>query len=100
LSGDHIYRMDYAAMLRKHNEDGADLTVASSSGLTCLLVAASNGHHSVVSYLLQQRVCDSNAAGAGGLTPLHYLAVLNDVENIAELIQGGANVDAQNTVRL
>ncbi|MES9965416.1 MAG: sugar phosphate nucleotidyltransferase, partial [Candidatus Sedimenticola sp. 20ELBAFRAG] len=28
LSGDHIYRMDYAAMLRSHEESGADLTVA------------------------------------------------------------------------
>jgi glucose-1-phosphate adenylyltransferase len=28
LSGDHIYRMDYAAMLRFHREQGADVTVA------------------------------------------------------------------------
>ncbi len=28
LSGDHIYRMDYAAMLRRHVELGADLTVS------------------------------------------------------------------------
>lgn len=28
LSGDHIYRMDYAAMLRRHNELNAELTVA------------------------------------------------------------------------
>ena len=28
LAGDHIYRMDYAAMLAEHDERGADLTVA------------------------------------------------------------------------
>jgi len=28
LSGDHIYRMDYAAMMDTHNNSGADLTVA------------------------------------------------------------------------
>lgn len=28
LSGDHIYRMDYAEMLRRHNETKADATVA------------------------------------------------------------------------
>jgi glucose-1-phosphate adenylyltransferase len=28
LSGDHIYRMDYAAMLQFHREQGAELTVA------------------------------------------------------------------------
>ncbi|MDG2898385.1 sugar phosphate nucleotidyltransferase, partial [Vibrio parahaemolyticus] len=28
LSGDHIYRMDYAAMLEEHKEKGAKLTVA------------------------------------------------------------------------
>jgi glucose-1-phosphate adenylyltransferase len=29
LSGDHIYRMDYAAMLQHHHDTGSDLTVAS-----------------------------------------------------------------------
>ena len=28
LSGDHIYRMDYAAMLKSHRDSGADATVA------------------------------------------------------------------------
>jgi len=28
LSGDHIYRMDYAAMMAKHKDSGAELTVA------------------------------------------------------------------------
>ncbi|HUR32249.1 MAG TPA: glucose-1-phosphate adenylyltransferase [Vicinamibacterales bacterium] len=28
LSGDHIYRMDYAAMLQHHHDAGADLTIA------------------------------------------------------------------------
>ncbi len=28
LSGDHIYKMDYAAMLRAHKEKGADCTIA------------------------------------------------------------------------
>src|SRR6185295_17678638 len=29
LSGDHIYRMDYAAMLQHHHDSGASLTIAS-----------------------------------------------------------------------
>ncbi len=28
LSGDHIYRMDYAAMLQRHHDSGAEVTVA------------------------------------------------------------------------
>jgi glucose-1-phosphate adenylyltransferase len=28
LSGDHIYRMDYAAMLKRHHDSGAEVTVA------------------------------------------------------------------------
>jgi len=32
LSGDHIYRMDYAAMLQHHHDSGAELTVALSDG--------------------------------------------------------------------
>lgn len=35
LAGDHIYRMDYAAMLQFHEEKGADLTIA------CMQVPAS-----------------------------------------------------------
>ena len=37
LSGDHIYRMDYAAMLQHHHDSGADLTVA------CLTVGSRTG---------------------------------------------------------
>ena len=36
LAGDHIYRMDYAAMLQHHRESGADATVA------CLTVGLEN----------------------------------------------------------
>jgi len=39
LSGDHIYRMDYAAMLQQHHDSGAELTVAC---LTVLLEQASS----------------------------------------------------------
>src|SRR5207237_9269955 len=27
LSGDHIYKMDYSAMIREHNRSGADVTI-------------------------------------------------------------------------
>ena len=51
LSGDHIYRMDYAAMLRKHNEDGADLTVA------CMRVPISQaGEFGIVSTDTSERI--------------------------------------------
>lgn len=39
LSGDHIYRMDYAAMLSKHQETKATLTIA------CMEVPVSEGSH-------------------------------------------------------
>ncbi len=38
LSGDHIYRMDYAAMMQRHLELGADLTVA------CMQVPLNEAH--------------------------------------------------------
>src|SRR5712671_1757022 len=37
LSGDHIYRMDYAAMLQRHHDSGAEVTVA------CLTVELNQG---------------------------------------------------------
>lgn len=39
LSADHIYRMDYSAMIRAHRESGADATVA------CMEVPLSEAHH-------------------------------------------------------
>lgn len=39
LSGDHIYRMDYAAMLKTHQSLGADATVA------CMKVKVEEGSH-------------------------------------------------------
>jgi glucose-1-phosphate adenylyltransferase len=38
LSGDHIYRMDYAALLQRHRDSGADATVA------CLTVDLAQAH--------------------------------------------------------
>ena len=38
LSGDHIYKMDYAVMLRRHKETEAACTIA------CLLYTSTLGH--------------------------------------------------------
>src|SRR5262245_20903847 len=54
LSGDHIYRMDYAAMLQHHHDSGADVTVACLS--VCLEqakffgVMTLDGHDRVVGF--------------------------------------------------
>ena len=41
LSGDHIYRMDYAAMMRFHRQSEAELTARSSNRASCLKVPGS-----------------------------------------------------------
>jgi glucose-1-phosphate adenylyltransferase len=51
LSGDHIYRMDYAAMLKFHNHQKADVTIA------CMKVGCSEaGHFGIMSIDDTQRI--------------------------------------------
>lgn len=53
LSGDHIYRMDYAAMLRRHRETNADVSIA------CMQVPlAEAGSFGVVKVDAGQRITD------------------------------------------
>ncbi|RRQ22575.1 glucose-1-phosphate adenylyltransferase [Thiohalobacter thiocyanaticus] len=53
LSGDHIYRMDYAAMLRRHRDSNADVSIA------CMQVPlAEAGSFGVVSVDDGQRITD------------------------------------------
>jgi glucose-1-phosphate adenylyltransferase len=51
LSGDHIYRMDYAAMLKFHDQQEADITIA------CMKVKRSEaGHFGIMSVDEAQRI--------------------------------------------
>jgi glucose-1-phosphate adenylyltransferase len=51
LSGDHIYRMDYAAMLKSHYHQKADVTIA------CMKVGCSEaGHFGIVSIDANERI--------------------------------------------
>ena len=53
LSGDHIYRMDYAAMLQFHRDQGAELTIA------CMSVPlASASLFGIMSVDNAQRICE------------------------------------------
>ena len=53
LSGDHIYRMDYAALLHFHHDQGAELTIA------CMRVALEDARSfGVMSIDPAQRVCE------------------------------------------
>ena len=55
LSGDHIYRMDYAAMLEFHRDQEAELTIA------CMPVSlASASSFGIMSVDDQQRICEFN----------------------------------------
>ncbi|PMH34877.1 glucose-1-phosphate adenylyltransferase [Vibrio sp. 10N.286.49.C2] len=54
LSGDHIYRMDYAAMVEAHKETGAELTIACMDvpreDASAFGVIETNHHQQVVSF--------------------------------------------------
>lgn len=54
LSGDHIYRMDYAAMLNSHQEQGADITIAcmevSVEEASAFGVVVTNEDHKIIAF--------------------------------------------------
>lgn len=79
---------------------GADITVRSSRGLTCLLVATKKRHFGVAAYLLQVTDCGVNSVDKKGYSALHYASVNNHAPTISKLIQYGASIEARNAVGL
>lgn len=78
---------------------GADTGARTPDGFTCLLLAAKNGHSSVVSYLLDQESCTATDTAACGHNALHYVALMNEAWALERLISKGADIDAQTQVR-
>jgi glucose-1-phosphate adenylyltransferase len=69
LSGDHIYRMNYAAMIQFHQEQQADLTMAtipvSMDEATRLGVVGVGDNHRVISFVEKPAQPPSNLANMG-----------------------------------
>lgn len=77
---------------------GADFTVRSPDGFTCLYLAAKNGNHSVVSYLLGQESFTVDDVDAEGYTLLHHVVMFNDPDATSLLINKGLDVAAKTRV--
>lgn len=76
----------------------ANTRVSSSTGSTCLLMAAKNGHLPVVSYLLEHNSCQINATGNDGLSALHHLVLWDDPDAVLNIICRGAELDPRTPV--
>eukprot|EP00210_Caulerpa_lentillifera_P006974 g6669.t1 len=76
-------------------ERGADITVQTTDGLTCLIIALKNRHFSVLSYLLEQEFCPINVIDEQGYSALHYTILLTDGSWTNALLRKGADMNAK-----
>ncbi|KAL2941956.1 Ankyrin repeat-containing protein P16F5.05c [Bienertia sinuspersici] len=74
------------------------LSAVSSPSLfyAALHMAAANGHHGIVEYLISKGV-DLNASNEQNNTPLHWACLNGHIEVVKTLILAGANVSALNS---
>jgi len=74
----------------------ADINAKGESGWTALHYAASNGHHSVVEYLVNRKAdINAQAGGCPSGTPLHCASYYGHLNIIEYLINQKANIFAQ-----
>lgn len=90
----------YVGALGSHNFFSSDIMSSinayDSNGHTPLLVAAARGDLEGAKKLLQQGAqVNKKQRGAGGLTPLHTVAIRNRVNMINALIKAGATVNSR-----
>lgn len=75
---------------------GVSLGAKDSQGRTALHMAAANGHHGIVEYLISNGV-DLNALNEEKNTPLHWACLNGHVEVVKTLILAGADVSILNS---
>ncbi|CAO2837377.1 unnamed protein product [Amaranthus hypochondriacus] len=74
---------------------GVSLDSKDSQGRTALHMAAANGHHGIIEYLISKAV-DLNSLNQEKNTPLHWACLNGHVEVVRTLILAGANVSILN----
>lgn len=79
-------------------ERGANLSVHTEDGLTCLTLATINKHRSIVSYLLEQESCPVVDVDSDGYNALHCVVLLNEPCMVCKVIQKGVPINAQSLV--
>lgn len=75
---------------------GISLDAKDSQGRTALHMAAANGHHGIVEYLISKGV-DLNALNEEKNTPLHWACLNGHVQVVKTLILAGANGSVLNS---
>ncbi|KMZ58875.1 putative Ankyrin repeat-containing protein [Zostera marina] len=76
-------------------EGGVSLDCKDREGRTALHMAAANGHHAMVDYILDKGA-DINVCNSENNTPLHWACLNGHVEVIKSMITRGADVSKLN----
>ncbi|SCO84274.1 related to ankyrin [Fusarium oxysporum] len=72
-------------------QQGADLSITDSEGLTCLHVAVRGGHENIIGILVESKV-KLSPQDHGGRTPLHFAAGWGHIKCYQVLLKQGADI--------
>lgn len=92
----------WAAKLNKEKdvklliENGADINIVSSEGMSAVSYAASSGAAECISLLLAAGA-NPNEISEGDMTPLLNCTIMNDAKSVEALIKGGADINHQDS---
>lgn len=83
----------YEDIVRVLLTNGANMTLPTQGGATCLHIAAYNGHISIINLLVKEYHVSINTQTSIGSTALHYAVGRGLLEAVKELLALGAQVD-------
>ena len=74
---------------------GENVNAATTSGASCLYVAAENEKLDIVDHVLKLKSLDINQKRMNGRTPLFIAAINGHISVVKQLVENGSNIDLE-----